>query len=97
MDLKRKSIRAKMGAEIEIEAVKTKDRERKLFITRDCNHLKLLNVNNLEYHPLAEMNNHPKVTKSFYHNFNEDSLQLCLLYHNVADDSLKYHFVTYSL
>jgi hypothetical protein len=79
MDLKRKSIRAKLPAEIEIEAVKTKDRERKLFLTRDSSHLKLLNVNNLEYHPLAEMNNHLKVSKSFYHNFNEDSLQLCLL------------------
>ena len=79
MDLKRKSIRAKLPGDIEIEAVKTKDRERKLFLTRDTSHLKLLNLSNLEYHPLAEMTYHPKLYKSFYHNFNEDSLQLCLL------------------
>ena len=97
MDYKRKSIRAKFGGDFEMEAVKAKDRERRLFITRDRSHIKLLNLSNLEYHLLAEMTTHKNVIKSFYQNFNDNSLKLCLLKHNVADNSLEFHILNYSL
>lgn len=97
IDCKRKSILARLPADIEIEAVKTKDRQRNLFLTRDQKDLKLLNLSNLEFLPIAEMTKPVNVKKSFYHNFNEDSLQLCVLKHSIPEDSLKFNVLNYSL